>query len=67
MYQRSRDQVVILGKVLPTGAGAIIGRLGAVGVGVQMLLLCSGLELLIMYDPHIGGVNINEGGGSILR
>ena len=51
----------------PTGAGAIVGRLGTVGVGAQVLLLCSGLEVIIRCGPHMGGVNINEGGGSILR
>ena len=49
----------------PTGAGTVGGRLRAIDVDSQMLLLGCGLEIVVRFGPHIGGVNINEGTGSI--
>ena len=56
----------ILSEFPPTGAGAIVGRLGASNAGSHVpLLLNLGLEVGTRVGPHIGGVNINEGMGGI--
>ena len=44
----------------PKGAGTIAGRLWAIDVDSCMLLLRLGLEVGARFDPHIGGMNINE-------
>ena len=60
-----RDRCAVPANSPPTGASTMAGRLGASNVGGHMLLLWLGLEAGEGLDPHIGGVNINEGIGGI--
>ena len=66
----TRDRSLVLSASLAnsplTGAGNVAGSLRAGNVGRHvLLLLCLGLEVDTRVDPHIGGVNINEGIGGI--
>ena len=62
----SRDCCASSANSLLTGAGTIAGSLGAGNVGSQVLLLLRlGLKVDARVDPHIGGVNINEGMGDM--
>ena len=59
--QIPRDLLRILGKFpLQQGAVAIGGRVGAICVDSQILLLRSGLKLGAGVDPHIGVIFISE-------
>ena len=51
----------------PTRAVTIGGRLRATGVDSQVLFLRLGLEVIARVDPHMGGVNISVGIGSIIK
>ena len=50
-----------------TGAVAADGRLVAISVNSQVLLLWLGLEVSAGFDPHIGGLYISEGLGSMME
>ena len=50
-----------------TWAGNVSGSLGAGNAGRHVLfLLRLGLKVYTRVDPHIGGVDINEGMGDML-
>ena len=50
------------------GAGTIVGRSGASNIGSHVRFLLSiGLKVGTEVGPHMGGVNINEGIGSIIK
>ena len=62
----SRDRWAVPANCPLTGAGNIAGSLGVSNVGSHVLLLLRlGLEVDARVDPHIGGVNNNEGMGNM--
>ena len=65
--QVARLSSALLWRIPPlTGVVDVDGRLGAVGVDNQVLLLQLGLEMNAGSGPHIGQVYINEVMGGML-